>query len=225
MTSREMILEFQRLLIMSDKALYELERPTTSEMYMFLNMSQKRIFKDRYFPSANVIENIGTISYNAEEIRHLIKTSDWLSGNQDDSTPISYDVDISSLNGYAHYITGLSKVTRSDVFPANEYTIVPNKVITYAEMGGYITNNFHSPIIRKPATLFLNSTTIKVFVDKFTSVFGGLKITYLSFPRDIDDDNNCELAEVLHNDLVSFAVDLFRNNRYLLYSNNKEQKE
>ncbi len=221
MTSLEMLYQFQKLLVVSDPTMFDENRLETFEIYFFLNLAQKKVFKDRYFPSGNIKENLIIITNNNDELKNLFVTTEINNsvGNLllDPNMPITYTFDYSSLN-YAHYIRSDSVITRETVFPLiNER--VPNNLITYLEVSRYVTNSLHTPIIRKPALLIENENTMRLFVDKYTTEVDKVLLTYLRYPNDIDDNNNCELSEKLHYDIVMLAVDLFRSNKYLLLSN------
>lgn len=231
MTSREMLYHFQKLITTSDPSLIN-DRLESYEIYTFINLAQKKVFKERYFPGGDVKSNIIIINNNTEETKNLIQSViiNNITGNLsiDLFVTYSYTFDYSFIQDYAHYIRSESIVSRVNVFPTTS-SLVSNKLITNLEVESHITNIFHSPIIRKPAILIENDTIMRVFVDKYTTNLEKIKLTYLRYPVEIDDNVSCELSENLHSDIVSVAVDLFRANKYMLMqskdndTNNKEK--
>lgn len=233
MTSREMLYEFQKIVMTSDSSLFS-NRLESSEIYFFINIAQKRIFKERYFPGLNVLNNILIINNNNEEIKNLIQTAVLNNVNSgltiDPDITYSYTLDYSSLTNYAHYIKSESIISRMWIFPTNA-SLVSNKLISNIEVSSYITNDFHSPIIRKPAVLIEDNNIMRIFVDKYTTSLSQVNITYLRYPQDINDSSQPELSQSIHNDIVLLAVDIFRSNRYMFLqrqnntnNNNEENK-
>lgn len=235
MTSREMIAEFQRLVIQSDPTLFDVNRMDVYIIYQFLNTAQNLVFKERYIPSSNILENIVIITRNLEEIKHLIRTAEaqynqvenYIVENED--YKISYLVKL-TINNYAHYVNSFTELERQEVFPTeiNNSTLIENTLITYTDINRYLTTSFHSPIIRKPGILISkysnSSIEFILFVDKYTTSVSKIKLNYLIYPPEINDLNNCILDESLHKIIVNQAVQLFRSNKYILSSANSNQQ-
>ena len=69
-----------------------------------------------------------------------------------------------------------------------------------------------------------NDNEVTVFVDKYTQYIG-LYLTYLKYPNDIVDNEECELEKSLQGLVVTTAVDLFRSNKYLLAGQQQQQQQ
>lgn len=236
MTSREMVAEFQRLVIQSDPTFFTSNRMDVYFIYQFLNTAQNLIFKERYIPSSIALENIIIISRNIEEVKHLIKTSEaYYNGLENsivenESYKKSFLVEC-KVNDYAHYINSFTELEREQVFPSeeNDTILVENNLITHNDVNRYLTTSIHTPIIRKPGILIntYSNSSIKLtlLVDKYTTKVYKVKLNYLMYPPEIDDTNNCILDKSLHKIVVNQAVQLFRSNKYILSSTDgNEQK-
>lgn len=235
MTSREMLALFQELLITTDPSFKSIEKLDSIEIYSFLNYSQRLVFKERYFPTPSIVQNTLIINSYNEELKELFDTTilvgkddpndpgDYMNIS-DPNLPISYIIPI-NIPLYAHYVRSNSKVVRVGVFPTvNESgDILPNKLITYNEVESHMTTPLHSPIIRKPAVLIENGEHVRVFVDKYTTSLKEFHLTYLKYPALIGDTQNCELIETLHVLVVNTAVNLFKENKYLLRAASQNQ--
>ena len=229
MTGKEMLAQFQKLLTISDPALMEAERLETSEIFQILNIAQRMVFKEKYFPSNNYSENILIINNSVGEIQNLIETKTVNTNISADSNLLySYTIDTSNIDNYAHYVDSASKVKRTIVFPTSNGNgeRVPNSLISFIDVKRYTTNSVHSPIIRAPGVLLEKKDLIRIFVDKYTTELLEFYLTYLKYPTDLNWDVECELDPKLHNIVVDTAIQLFRSNRYLLlgFNSSKEQE-
>lgn len=227
MTGIEMLAEFQKYLTISDPRLVEEERLESSEIYQFLNIAQRMVFKNKYFPSNNYVENIAIINANFEELKKLIVNIEINSGINN-TTYYSNAITVQirgHVENYAYYIKSESKVIRQDVFPTDPSgEVVPNQLISLMDVNRFISNSIHNPIIRQPAVLITNDNEVTVFVDKYTQYIG-LYLTYLKYPNDIVDNEECELEKSLQGLVVTTAVDLFRSNKYLLAGQQQQQQQ
>lgn len=226
MTGLEMLAEFQKLITISDPRLLESERLESSEVYQLLNLAQKMVFKNRYFPSNNYAENILIINNNAEDLKKLIVSGYEVSVTLSTSIRYTYEVDTSGITDYAHYIKSESKLVRTVVFPTSPSgELVPNQLIGFIDVRRFITNSMNSPIIRSPGVLLETGDMIRIFVDKYTTDLSSLYLTYLRYPNPIVQDEECELERSLHSVVVTTAIELFRNNKYLLMGIGQEQEQ
>ena len=171
MTGLEMLAEFQKYLTISDPRLFEVERLESSEIYQFLNIAQRMVFKNKYFPSNNYVENIAIINANFEELKKLIVNIEINSGINNItyySNAVTVQIRV-HVENYAYYIKSESKVIRQDVFPTDlSGEVVPNQLISLMDVNRFISNSIHNPIIRQPAVLITNDNEVTVFVDKYT---------------------------------------------------------
>jgi len=215
MNALQMQIEFQRLLYTSNPEFEIKDRLDTDEIFAYLNISQLRLMKAKYFPSLNMKENIENINKNIDELRHLIcritgtsitPLTDILHGNM-----------MALPANYLYYIRSDSKITRTACPVISSTSTVPNKVITYNDVEAITTNGFNKPILRKPCIVFETDNKIIIFVDRFTTL-SAIVLTYLRTPIQIalGGSNDCELAEYLHEELVQQAVEIFRREKYLL---------
>lgn len=232
MTGLEMLAEFQKLVTISDPRLLESERLESSEIYQLLNLAQKMVFKNRYFPSNNYAENILIINNNAEDLKKLIVSGYEVSVTLSTNIRYTYEVDISGevdtsgITDYAHYIKSESKLVRTVVFPTSPSgELVPNQLIGFIDVRRFITNSMNSPIIRSPGVLLETGDMIRIFVDKYTTDLSSLYLTYLRYPNPIVQDEECELERSLHSVVVTTAIELFRNNKYLLMGIGQKQEQ
>ena len=228
MTGLEMLAEFQKYLTISDPRLFEVERLESSEIYQFLNIAQRMVFKNKYFPSSNYLENIAIINANFEDLRNLIKNETVTSGiNNTTHYPnaLTIPIDFSALD-YAYYIKSESKVVREQVFPTDVGgEVVPNQLISLTDVPRFISNSIHTPIIRKPGVLITDNSDVTLFKDKYTTTYLGFYLTYLKYPSAIVDNEECELERSLQGLVVTTAVDLFRSNKYLLAGQQQQQQQ
>lgn len=223
MTSREMVAEFQRLIIQSDPSLMDYGRLDVFLIYQFLNTAQDIIFKERYISSPNSLQNIEIINANIEEVKHLIK---YIKIDNIDTVPNelynkSYIININDPE-YAHYIQSFTSLVRNIVFPTNNEIVVENILINYKDFNRYLTTSFHVPIIRKPGILIENDSKLLLVCDIYTTP-KSLIFYYLKYPNRINDDNDCILSSSLHKIIVEQAVQLFRSNKYILNSSNSNK--
>jgi len=223
MNALQMQIEFQRLLYTSNPEFETKDKLDTDEIFAYLNISQLRTMKAKYFPSLNMQENIININKYIDELRHLIgrttgtsitQLTDLLHGNM-----MALPVD------YLYYIRSDSRITRAAMPVISSPSTVPNKIINYNEVESFTTNSFNKPIIRKPGVIFEANNKIIVFVDRFTTLTA-IVLTYLRTPIQIGlgGSNDCELAEYLHEEIVQQAVEIFRREKYLLVTKQEDKK-
>lgn len=214
MNALQMQIEFERLLYTSNPDFSSSDKLDTEEIFAYLNISQLRVMKAKYFPTSDILENVRIIQSNIEELRNLIKRDTRTIGNSIDTL---YGYLVSFPTDYLHYIRSDSVVTRTTIFPMTSQ-VVPNKIIDYSNVDSIVTNTFNNPIIRKPCIVFEEDDNMVIFRDKYTSFDGDLYLTYLRTPIDIalGGSNDCELADYLHEEIVATAVDIFRREKYLL---------
>jgi len=212
-----MQIEFERLLYTSNPEFSVSDKLDTEEIFAYLNISQLRVMKMKYFPTSNINENVKIIQSNVEELRNLIKRDTVSPGSA--LTTVLHAYPVTLPNDYLHYIRSDSSVTRTALPVINSASIVPNKVIDYSMVDLVTTHAFNKPILRKPCVVFEESSTMIVYIDTYTTL-GDVTFTYLKTPLTIKlgGSNDCELAEYLHEEVVATAVDIFRREKYLLIS-------
>jgi len=223
MNALQMQIEFQRLLYTSNPEFEVKDKLDTDEIFAYLNISQLRLMKAKYFPSLNMRENIENINRNIDELRHLIGRTTGTSISQ--LTDILHGNMMALPIDYLYYIRSDSRITRSAVPVISSPSTVPNKVISYNDVEAVTTNSFNKPIIRKPCVVFEANNKIIIFVDKYTTL-AAVVLTYLRTPIQIalGGSNDCELAEYLHEELVQQAVEIFRREKYLLVTKQEDKK-
>jgi len=232
MTGLEMQIEFERLLYTSNPEYSTSQKLDTEEIFAYLNVAQLRVMKAKYFPSANILENVRIIQSNVEELKGLVKISSLLTApNTAINITNGYTIDIvtSGVSDYLHYIRSDSSLQRKTIFPIVTDSVVPNKLIDYSEIEKVSSNVFNKPILRKPCVILKEGDEIIVFIDDYTVKtdgstpgINGIYLTYLATPADISLSAVCELAEYLHEEVVATAVDIFRREKYLLVTKQED---
>ncbi|HPQ79724.1 MAG TPA: hypothetical protein PLG47_04690 [Candidatus Dojkabacteria bacterium] len=220
MTGLEMQIEFERLLYTSNPEYSTSQKLDTDEIFAYLNVAQLRVMKAKYFPSANILENVRIIQSNVEDLRNLIKRATPSLGSTI-AAYSNYATLVALPADYLHYIRSDSAITRTAVPVISSTSIVPNKVIDYSEVDKVTVNDFNKPILRKPCIVFEESDNIIIFRDSYTTITA-VYLTYLSTPNDISLSADCELAEYLHEEVVATAVDIFRREKYLLVTKQED---
>jgi len=225
MNALQMQIEFQRLLYTSNPEFETKDRLDTDEIFAYLNISQLRTMKAKYFPSLNMKENIENINKNIDELRHLIGRTIGTSITPLTNPDILHGNMMALPSDYLYYIRSDSKITRTACPVISSTSTVPNKIINYNEVESFTTNSFNKPIIRKPGVIFEANNKIIVFVDRFTTLTA-IVLTYLRTPIQIGlgGSNDCELAEYLHEEIVQQAVEIFRREKYLLVTKQEDKK-
>ena len=219
MDGLHMQIEFERLLYTSNPEFDTSEKLDTDEVFSYLNIAQLRTMKSKYFPTSNILENVKVIQGNVEDLRNMIKRDTLTIGDPID-TLHGYLVDLPV--DYLHYIRSDSQVTRTALPTISSSSIVPNRIVNYTDIDQLVTSAFSKPIIRKPSIVFEEDGKMVVFRDAYTTL-EDVYLTYLRMPIEISLDNDCELPEYMHEEIVALAVDIFRREKYLLVT--KENKD
>lgn len=219
MTGLSMQIEFERLLYTSNPEFSTSEKLDSDEIFSYLNISQLRRMKERYFPTSSILENVKIIQGNVDELRNMIKRGTVTMGGLINTL---YGHVVSLPGDYLHYIRSDTSITRSALPVISNASVVPNRIVDYTDIDKLVTSAFSKPIIRKPCIVFEESDKMVIFRDAYTTL-GNIYLTYLRMPATISVSQDCELPEYLHEEIVAQAVDIFRREKYLLSS--KESKD
>lgn len=112
---------------------------------------------------------------------------------------------------YMYYIQSNSIVTKSHLSEQDtEERIVANKDIKYTSVNDIMPAYYDKKIIRVPYAVINknNSTTLQIVHDNYTIV-NKVELTYYRKPKQINLNQDCELSDTVHMDLIEQAVEIF----------------
>ena len=234
--TRELGIEFERRIqtMIPEK---EYDKLDTETIYSFLNQYQDKYVHDIYRSLDRVPENSKLAAHVESVLQSLIATQNLkVADNQaydantnqltDDNgisivdTARSYTFQLDS--DYYMYIKSVSEVTSTYSFKSagsNDeqlaIRILPNVLVSQNDVWKLIETPHNSLRILKYPAVVLNEKynskrTITVIFDQYTTI-KGIRVMYYKEPQhfDIMTSTPCELPNVVFEDLVSGAVDLY----------------
>lgn len=126
--------------------------------------------------------------------------------------PYSYSAQINPTRRVLKYISSKAKLKRVQFKPTNGITFEWTDVdlIVKERSGSYITNTNSKPILLKPVVYEDTNSTLYMLYDRFTSfeVANNFYLEYICEPTLITKTVNCSIDDILHDEIVSKAVDL-----------------
>lgn len=215
MTSLEMEYMFLKSLETTSKELVISERPTTDEIFLFLNIAQDRRLYDVYLQGKSVNETIETIKNNYDTLFGLVNTVLITPAAITEGALTGCGYKIPYPNNFIHYIRSETNITRTgDIYPTNN-SWVTNNLLTYDQFENNITSLFNKPILREPGIVF-EKNNLTLLTDSYTTINTlGVNLTYLRKPLYLSTENSnttttvCELAIKDHTLIVDMAFELW----------------
>ena len=233
--TRQLGIEFERRVqtMIPEK---ELDKLDTDTIYSFLNQYQDKYVHDIYKSLDNIPEHTKLSAHVDSVLQSLLVTTTIQKGG--DQTPennvvagpngvIIVDTARSFTfrlpDDYYMYVRSVSQVSSTYSFktPVNDALrrtrILPNVLVSQNDVWKVIETPHNSlRILKYPAVVLgetekqFNKKTISVIIDQYTTL-EGIKITYYKEPAhfNIIGETTCELPNVIFEDLVSGAVDLY----------------
>ena len=219
MTGKEMVYNFNELLLDISPIFRDQQRPETRKVLDSLNRAVDRYIKDRFFSGSSFKENTANISASIDEIRELVTQTPIDPVVTFNEHPAMNKVYLSILpTDFFAYIRSESKITRINVLPVTD-DWVPNIETDYNNISNFLTTGYNKPILKSPIVTIKNddiesATSAKAenmitIVDTHTTISNNM-VTYMKKPTKIDiSGNDCELSEFLHETIVKYAVEIF----------------
>lgn len=206
MTTREMQIEFERVIQLIDDNFVLKEKLDTEHIMFFLNVAQEKYLKTTYLSKDSLQENAQLLQKRADDLKQLIERT--ISGRDKDGLVATYATLIAdTVNlvttedggmvlrlpyNYIYYMLSRSKVTRSTVAVASdEWT--PNKVITHDDLDHVVQTPFNDPILRKPCVLFEDTENMVIYYDSDTAI-SDIELIYIKKPDKLLLDTYTEYA-------------------------------
>lgn len=222
MTTDEMILSF----LVESKTIDLPIKPFTVDILYYLNKSQDELLKSYLQPVDGIVSQS-----IVDEVKNLYITLIAYPGfnsTTEPSTPISdtnlpdgytyYNEDEGSIafklpSNYLYYVESKSKISGTHINQTDttKYWVF-NKYISKTAIKQLITNMYNKPILRNPYVYIQTSDSvnrISVIKDSYTSLYN-IELSYIKSPLRLDVGNTCELNPILHRDIVSKAVDMWK---------------
>lgn len=233
--TRELGIEFERRIqtMIPEK---EYDKLDTETIYSFLNQYQDKYVHEIYRSLDRVPENSKLAAHVESVLQSLIATQNLKADDNQaydahtnqltDSNGISivdtarsYTFELNS--NYYMYIKSVSEVTETYSFKSSssnaeaKIRILPNVLVSQNDVWKLIETPHNSLRILKYPAVVLNekynsNRTITVIFDQYTTI-KGIRVMYYKEPQhfDIMTSTRCELPNVVFEDLVSGAVDLY----------------
>lgn len=227
MTRIEMQIEFSRLLKAISNQLVTNELPNSNTIFQMLSIAQIRYLREVYFKDGSH----ELILEKADEMRDLTRrvvldTVPIVTGSMAD---IASSVDLANATSFMFYIRSDSRLTRT-ALPTCTNKWMPNEFIKYKDKEDFLTTPIHSPIIVKPGCYIENDGTSNKLIiihDIYTAITesSGLSLEYIKEPDDVTENNDCELPNFMHEDIVKFAVDIYVNMYKLRLATNNNNND
>lgn len=233
--TRQLGIEFERRIqtMIPEK---EFDKLDTDTIYSFLNQYQDKYVHDIYRTLDQIPENSKISAHVESVLQSLIVTQNIKVQNNQDysdnttqpiSDPNGIIVDTARsytfiLNAnYYMYIKSVSEVTETYSFKAGtddtdkKIRIIPNILVSQNDVWKLVETPHNSlRILKYPAVVlnekYNNNRTITVIFDRYTKITG-IRIMYYKEPNHFSliDNTPCELPNIIFEDLVSGAVDLY----------------
>jgi len=195
MTSTEMIQNFKM-----HYDIVNLEGPgyEDEEILVFLNQAQiievmKEVSLKRWTYISNIIEN--------EMMSTTIPV--W-------SNYINFRCVTPTLNSYIGYVSSKSKIVRDTFKTTPAVQWVDNILIKKEVSGKYLTNALNRVLLLVPRVYEDEDGTISIIHDSYTTFNGtdDFTLEYVHLPVKIEVAVDCEVNEIIHERIVTAAVDL-----------------
>lgn len=235
--TRELGIEFERRIqtMIPEK---EYDKLDTETIYSFLNQYQDKYVHDIYRSLDRVPENSKLAAHVESVLQSLIATQNLkvADGQEYDKNTSNELIDSNGISiidtarsytfqldsDYYMYIKSVSEVTSTYSFKSagsNDeqlaIRILPNVLVSQNDVWKLIETPHNSlRILKYPAVVlnekFNSKRTITVIFDQYTTI-KGIRVMYYKEPQhfDIMTSTPCELPNVVFEDLVSGAVDLY----------------
>ena len=234
--TRQLGIEFERRIqtMIPEK---EYDKLDTETIYSFLNQYQDKYVHEIYRSLDRVPENSKLAAHVESVLQSLIATQNLKVADgqkYDDSTSnkLIDDNGISIIDtarsytfqldsDYYMYIKSVSEVTETYSFKSSttnaeaKIRVLPNVLVSQNDVWKLIETPHNSLRILKYPAVVLNEKynskrTITVIFDQYTTI-KGIRVMYYKEPQhfDIMTSTPCELPNVVFEDLVSGAVDLY----------------
>ncbi len=230
MTSKEMVYSFQQLLLTISDSFFAKERLDTYEILDYLNRTVDRYIKTKYLSQQSFKANTAVISASTGDLKDLIVFTIIDPVTTFTALPGMTGAWTSNLPGdFFAYVRSDTLVSRDDVLPiAAPGKWIPNQEIDFNDIDQFLSTPFNSPILEKPlVTIHSEHTTTKETMMTITDIHTGVPLnnmlTYIKTPNviSIEGDDDCDLAEYLHEEIVNLAVNMYVEEYKTKLSNNK----
>lgn len=221
MTGAEMVFSFQELLeTVSPKFKGEQKIPTY-EILDYLNRTVERYIKVKYLSGDSFKSNIFKLGQSPDDLSKLIINDLATPGSLDEYPGIPYSAVINTPADFLFYIRSSTLLTRTKPVRIAHASpsVVPNVEIDFNDIDNIMTTAYNSPILVSPMVTVINDSSHQVgaitddayvvITDKYctlTSVY----LDYVKKPEKINMvDQNCELGDHLHEEIVKLSVSLY----------------
>lgn len=207
MDARTMQKEFERRIMLMDPTLEDTEKLTSDTIFAFLNAAQNRLVTQMYLQYDQSTDGSRTDYKLIDSLKPLICNSTL----EDRNVIHQFMTDFTLPTDYMYYIQSNSIVTKSHLSEQDtEERIVANKDIKYTSVNDIMPAYYDKKIIRVPYAVINknNSTTLQIVHDNYTIV-NKVELTYYRKPKQINLNQDCELSDTVHMDLIEQAVEIF----------------
>jgi len=128
---------------------------------------------------------------------------------------------------YIGYINSKTKITRTNFKVISSASWVDNIPIISELSGKYITNPNNRPILLNPRVYEESTQTLVVIYDSLTTLGSGKNfyLDYVRKPNDIGAGTDCEVNDILHDQIVNTAVTLAKKVFNPIESGNSAQTD
>lgn len=144
------------------------------------------------------------------ELSHITNVIENETGNLAAGLAFSNTRRFTPTEEYIGFISAKMKGTRTTFKATGSDVWMECELIHKSRSGKYLTNTLNVPILLKPKVYEDNDKTFIVIYDNYTAPLttAGFLLEYVRKPEDIASGVDCELNEIVHEDIVSLAVNL-----------------
>lgn len=219
MTTHEMAYEFQMMLKSALPLYKDVEKPTSDEIMVILNIAYRRYIMNRYL-SRDSNTNALTIQDMQDELYNLIGVVHTVATPVSNGELVGIGYTVEFPDDFYYYIRTAVAVSRVDeiLVGDNSYVnvVLSNSFTTFERSK---TTQFNEPILREPIAI-LKDNKMVFLVDKWTTVNSGnsVTVTYLKSPKNlgyVDSTTTTtipEISDTVHEEVVKFAYEMWVNN-------------
>lgn len=216
MTAKEMQIEFERLVQLSNPQLESVTKLDSDTIFYFINSAQERYIKQSFIKVDGVDKNSNSYNRLLDICKSLITTTLLYDGYNSTLYKYckSFELPNDINNKFYVYLSSFSDIVDK---VDNESKIANNELISATDISKILVTNINKPILRNPCAV-LNSlddkSSITIYYDTYTTLTN-CTITYIRKPLDINTISGngitsvCELDSNVHRELVEMAVDIF----------------
>lgn len=186
------------------------------ELDFWLNEAQDRFIKQRLFGNNYRQQKFDDTQKRIDDLKSLIIQTGKINLSQSNLADNVKECDLPITDATSPYLFYIN----SSLYDNSTGVLQTGDNISFDNISKYLKDSINNPYIRRPLTVFYNSTTDKIaFVHGDEFVPTRCDITYIKKPKKLTyttpgtyETNTCELPEYTHREIVVIAAEMLIEN-------------